>query len=180
MILSDKIMCLRKRNGWSQEELAHKINVSRQSVSKWENESAVPEMDKIVLLSNIFNVSTDYLLKEDMKEDCIDTGRIVLPESKVVILNNQDVEFMRNRTSGKATASMIIGIVSLVFAIIPGIFYIAPVLALIGLVLGIIAKKEIATKNLTNGGSANAGIVLSIIAFVITGFMFVLVSFTVG
>jgi len=72
MILADKIMCLRKQKGWSQEELANKMNVSRQSVSKWESESAVPDMDKIVMLSDIFKVSTDYLLKEDMKEDCIE------------------------------------------------------------------------------------------------------------
>jgi len=69
MILADKIMCLRKQKGWSQEELANKMGVSRQSVSKWESESAIPEMEKILVMSDIFKVSTDYLLKEDIKND---------------------------------------------------------------------------------------------------------------
>lgn len=68
MILGEKIMELRKRNGWSQEELAGKLNVSRQSVSKWESSMSVPELDKVLQLSEIFEVSTDYLLKDDKKE----------------------------------------------------------------------------------------------------------------
>ena len=91
MILADKIMCLRKQKGWSQEELANKMSVSRQSVSKWESESSIPEMDKIVLLSTIFNVSTDYLLKEDMKEDCLEKGEDVQSESQPVVLSSDEV-----------------------------------------------------------------------------------------
>ncbi len=68
MILADKIMELRKKNGWSQEELAEKVHVSRQSVSKWEGAQSVPDLEKIILLSQIFGVSTDYLLKDDMEE----------------------------------------------------------------------------------------------------------------
>ena len=63
MILADKRIENRKKNGWSQEELADKLGVSRQSVSKWEGAQAVPDMKKIVLLSEIFGVSTDYLLR---------------------------------------------------------------------------------------------------------------------
>ena len=62
MILADKIARLRKQNGWSQEELAARMNVSRQAVSKWESAASVPELDKIIRLSEIFGVSTDYLL----------------------------------------------------------------------------------------------------------------------
>ena len=51
MVLADKIMRLRKRQGWSQEELASRLNVSRQSVSKWESAMSVPELDKILMLS---------------------------------------------------------------------------------------------------------------------------------
>ena len=69
MILAEKIMNLRKKNGWSQEELAAKLNVSRQSVSKWESAMSVPELDKILLLSQIFEVSTDYLLKDENTEE---------------------------------------------------------------------------------------------------------------
>ncbi len=65
MKIADKIITLRKQSGFSQEELADKINVSRQAVSKWESEQALPDVDKIVLLSEIFGVSTDYLLKDD-------------------------------------------------------------------------------------------------------------------
>lgn len=64
MILAEKIMNLRKQNGWSQEELASRLDISRQSVSKWESGASVPELDKIVRLSEIFGVSTDYLLRE--------------------------------------------------------------------------------------------------------------------
>lgn len=48
MILADKIITLRKKNGWSQEELAEKLNVSRQSISKWEGAQSIPAMDKIL------------------------------------------------------------------------------------------------------------------------------------
>ena len=66
MILAEKIMELRKKNGWSQEELAEKMEVSRQSISKWESAQSVPDMGRIVRLSDLFGVSTDYLLKDDL------------------------------------------------------------------------------------------------------------------
>ncbi len=68
MILADKIIDLRKKMGWSQEELAEQLGVSRQSVSKWESAQSIPDMDKIIRLSEIFSVSTDYLLKESLGE----------------------------------------------------------------------------------------------------------------
>ena len=58
MLLSEKILTLRKKNGWSQEELAEKCGVSRQSISKWEGNLSTPELSKIVLLSELFQVST--------------------------------------------------------------------------------------------------------------------------
>ena len=71
MNLNQKITQLRNDNNWSQEELAEKLNVSRQSVSKWESGQAKPDLDKIIALSNIFDVSTDYLLKDIMKKKAI-------------------------------------------------------------------------------------------------------------
>ena len=65
MILADKIIDLRKKNGWSQEELADKLGVSRQSISKWEGAQSVPDLNRIIAMSQIFGVSTDYLLKEE-------------------------------------------------------------------------------------------------------------------
>ena len=59
MILANKIIALRKKAGWSQEDLADQLGVSRQSVSKWEGAQSIPDMDKIVQMSRIFGVSTD-------------------------------------------------------------------------------------------------------------------------
>ena len=78
MTLGDKIFQLRKQQGWSQEELAERCQVSRQSVSKWEINQSVPDLDKLVTLSRIFGVTTDYLLKEEQEETiCQDTGEPV-------------------------------------------------------------------------------------------------------
>lgn len=68
MILADKIITLRKKAGWSQEELAGQLGVSRQSVSKWEGAQSVPDMDKVLQMSRLFSVTTDYLLKDEMEE----------------------------------------------------------------------------------------------------------------
>ncbi len=68
MTFGEKIQKLRKEAGLSQEELAHRLGVSRQAVSKWERDSGYPETDKIVWMSSIFNVSADYLLKDDETE----------------------------------------------------------------------------------------------------------------
>ncbi len=67
MILADKIIENRKKNGWSQEELADRLGVSRQSVSKWEGAQAVPDMKKIIQMAEVFGVSTDYLLRDDIE-----------------------------------------------------------------------------------------------------------------
>lgn len=63
MSIADRIQILRKEKGISQEELAEQVGVSRQAVSKWESEQSSPEVDKIILLSEYFGVTTDYLLK---------------------------------------------------------------------------------------------------------------------
>ena len=68
MIISEKITMLRKQNNWSQEQLAEQLAVSRQSVSKWESGAAIPGMDLLVKMSELFGVSVDYLVKDDMEE----------------------------------------------------------------------------------------------------------------
>lgn len=65
MILADKIAKLRKQLGWSQEELAEKLDVSRQSVSKWESANSIPDINRIIMLADIFSVTTDFLLKDE-------------------------------------------------------------------------------------------------------------------
>lgn len=68
MIFADKLIALRKKSGWSQEELAEKLGMTRQSVSKWEGAQSVPDIDKILQLSHLFGVTTDYLLKDELGE----------------------------------------------------------------------------------------------------------------
>ena len=65
MTFSEKISALRKQKGWSQEELAEKLMVTRQAVSKWESAQSMPDLDKLVQLSEALGVSTDYLLKDE-------------------------------------------------------------------------------------------------------------------
>ena len=69
MKLSEKILDLRKRGGLSQEELAQRLNVSRQAVSRWEVGSALPDASNILQLSKLFEVSADYLLNDDYESD---------------------------------------------------------------------------------------------------------------
>lgn len=68
MIFADKLIQLRKKAGWSQEELAEQMNVTRQSVSKWEGAQSVPDLEKMIRLSKLFGVSTDYLLKDEIED----------------------------------------------------------------------------------------------------------------
>lgn len=74
MILADKIIALRKQHGWSQEELAGQLGVSRQAVSKWESTASIPDLERILKMSEIFQVSTDYLLKEELEEIEVSTS----------------------------------------------------------------------------------------------------------
>ena len=67
MNISQKILLQRKKKGISQEDLANALNISRQAVSKWESSQSVPDMDKIVALSSYFNITTDYLLKDEIE-----------------------------------------------------------------------------------------------------------------
>lgn len=66
MTFSEKLLLLRKQKRLSQEQLAEMLDVSRQSVSKWESQQTLPEPSKLILISQIFNVSIDQLLKDDM------------------------------------------------------------------------------------------------------------------
>ncbi len=66
MIFADKLILLRRQRGWSQEELAEQMEVSRQSVTKWESGQSFPDLERLVKLSRLFGVSTDYLLKDEL------------------------------------------------------------------------------------------------------------------
>ena len=85
MKLGDKILMLRKKEGLSQEQLAEKLNVSRQAISRWESGSALPDASNIRQLSKVFAVSADYLLNDDMDEYEIPKPQ---PEVQTVNKNN--------------------------------------------------------------------------------------------
>lgn len=84
MILADKIILLRKKCGWSQEQLAEQLGISRQSVSKWESGMSIPDLDKIIKMSNLFEVSTDYLLKDEIE--------VVIPREPIPNTGGKNVE----------------------------------------------------------------------------------------
>ena len=69
MKLSDKIIKLRKAHVLSQEDFAEKLNVSRQAISRWENGTALPDAQNILMISKLFGVTTDYLLNDDYESD---------------------------------------------------------------------------------------------------------------
>lgn len=105
MILADKIILLRKKAGWSQEELANEMSVSRQSVSKWEGAQSIPDMDKILMLAEIFSVSTDFLLKDNIEQ--IDGEQLVSEES---YKNTISLETASKMIDTYFNASIIIGL----------------------------------------------------------------------
>lgn len=110
MILADKITEERKKNGWSQEELANQLGVSRQAVSKWESAGAVPDLQRILQMSELFGVSTDYLLKDEMKAENItyheSTESYAEPLKKVTMENaNEFLDMKRNGSKVVANAT---------------------------------------------------------------------------
>ena len=78
MTTGEKILRLRKARGWSQEELASHISVTRQSVSRWESDSAKPDTDKVIALCDLFGISADYLLRDS---SAVDTALTSPPSS---------------------------------------------------------------------------------------------------
>ncbi len=120
MILADKIIRLRKKNGWSQEELAGKMNVSRQAVSKWESAQTIPDLEKILQLSNLFGVTTDYLLKDEIEDeeftdDASDSTIKRIPIEKAKLYLEQ-----RKRASWKIAIATFLCILSPITLIILG------------------------------------------------------------
>lgn len=86
MKLEEKIIQLRKSKNWSQEELAYQLDVSRQAVSKWESGHSIPDINKIVMLAELFSVSTDYLLKDN------DSNQFVNTEINTKAINKDEIK----------------------------------------------------------------------------------------
>ena len=122
MILADKIINERKKNGWSQEELADMLNVSRQSVSKWEGAQSVPDLSKILKMAELFGVSTDYLLKDEIEsydgEARVETVDSVPPVRKVTMDEASDYISLRKSVLPKIAAGVFLCITCPVVLII--------------------------------------------------------------
>lgn len=115
MIFADKLIQLRKKAGWSQEELAEQMNVTRQSVSKWEGAQSVPDLEKIIHLSNLFGVSTDYLLKDEIEN----AGCHTIPSDDVSTARRVSMEEANAFLSVKAITSKSIALATFLCIISP-------------------------------------------------------------
>ena len=108
MILADKIIRLRKKNGWSQEELADKMNVSRQAVSKWESAQTIPDLEKILRLGVLFGVTTDYLLKDELENEEYTDGVCNSGIRKITLAEaNEYLELRKKASKQIAVATML-------------------------------------------------------------------------
>lgn len=112
MILADKIIRLRKKNGWSQEELANKMNVSRQAVSKWEAAQTTPDLEKILQLGNLFGVTTDYLLKDELVDEEFVEGIDEIPIRKISLAEANDYLEQRKNASVQIAIATLLCIIS--------------------------------------------------------------------
>ena len=142
MILADKIIRLRKKNGLSQEELAEKMNVSRQAVSKWEGAQTIPDLEKILQLSRLFGVTTDYLLKDEIEDEEVTDDTSDTPSIRITVDEANRYLEQRKRDSwliAIATLLCILSPVTLIIlaaaAEIPSLGLSETVMAIVGLVV---------------------------------------------
>ena len=107
MILADKIINERKKNGWSQEDLAEKLSVSRQAISKWESAQATPDLSKIILLAELFGVSTDYLLKDEVEpEDAAPIKETTESGGKHVVTMEEANDYLSTQRQSARTVAL--------------------------------------------------------------------------
>ena len=91
----DKLIQLRKERNWSQEDLAEKLNVSRQAISRWENGTAYPDAQNILQISKSFNITTDYLLNDDYeKDEDIPVVKTVIKEKESLITKKRNLHLV--------------------------------------------------------------------------------------
>lgn len=113
MILADKITEQRKKLGLSQEELADKLNVSRQAVSKWESAQSIPDLGRILELGKLFGVSTDYLLKDEMGQaEYVDTAEEAEPVRRISIAEATAFLELKEKLSGRISLGVLLCILS--------------------------------------------------------------------
>lgn len=156
MIFAEKLVRLRKKAGWSQEELAEQMNVSRQSVSKWEGAQSVPDLEKMIRLSRLFGVSTDYLLKDEIEE----TGAI-LTDMEETSVRNVSMEEANAFLSVKAETSKTIA----------GATFLCILSPVCLLLLG--AASEIASLNVSENTAGGIGMIVMLVMVAIAVAMFI-------
>lgn len=120
MILADKIIRLRKKNGWSQEDLAEKMNVSRQAVSKWESAQTVPDLEKILMLGDLFGVTTDYLLKDEIESEEFSSGGEDSAVRRLTLAETNEYLALRKTASVRMAAATFLCIFSVIPLLILG------------------------------------------------------------
>lgn len=156
MIFSDKLIQLRKKSGMSQEELAEQMGVSRQSVSKWESMQSIPDLAKMVRLSELFGVSTDYLLKDEIEEI-----EITEPQEEKSYTRRVSMEEATEFLSFRAQASKLIAKATFLCALSP--------IALI--LLGAMAESGIFGISSTVAGGVGMAILLVLVAVAVAIFI---------
>ena len=92
MKMSDKLIELRKEKGWSQEDFAEKLDVSRQAISRWENGIALPDAQNILRISKLFRVTADYLLNDDYQREVEPPAVEAAAEAAVSVFDDEDEE----------------------------------------------------------------------------------------
>lgn len=127
MTFGEKLQKLRKERGWTQEQLASQISISRQALSKWELGTAIPDTENVVQISKLFSVSTDYLLYDEYESDD-DVRATHASEQNVGSSDNNKIRVIVGACMAGVSllAILIIGILSSVF---PAIYQISPATA---------------------------------------------------
>ncbi len=156
MNFADKLIDLRRKKGWSQEDLALHMDVTRQSVSKWESGQSQPDIEKIIRLSDLFSVSTDYLLKDDAQANNQPSDT----NTSLRILSSDEAEkfiSVKNKTSSLVAFAVFLCIIS-------------PICLLI-----LIALSETAKYNISENTASGVGMIvlLTLVAAAVGIFIYV-------
>ena len=118
MNISEKIQLLRRENNWSQDELAEKLDVSRQSVSKWESGKALPDSEKVLAMAQLFDVSTDFLLKDEMEPIFEESAEPQEAEPSDEPQENK-AEKKKRKLSWKKTVALVAAVCIVIATVVP-------------------------------------------------------------
>ena len=122
MNISDKIQLLRRENEWSQDELAEKLGVSRQSVSKWESGKALPDSEKVLAMAQLFDVSTDFLLKDEMEpifEESAEPQEAENSDKPQEEASQDHIEKEKRKLSWKKIVALVAAVCIVIAAVVP-------------------------------------------------------------